>query len=110
MLIYVLLGKYTALMAACNCPSSCSSPERVLAVVKQLINKGANINAVTRRRMTALMYACSSGNLEVVKLLLPLSNKFATDNQGWNVSFKIFLQSLFPYQTFLGIILGSKWQ
>lgn len=74
-------------MAACNCPSSCSPPERALAVVKQLIEKGANVNALTRRRMTALMYACSSGNFEAVKLLLPLFNKFATDNQGWNVRF-----------------------
>lgn len=72
-------------MAACNCPSSCSPSANVSLVVEQLLEKGANVNAVTRRRMTALMYACSSGNLEVVKLLLPLSNKFATDNQGWNV-------------------------
>lgn len=74
-------------MAACNCPSSCSPPEKSLDVVKQLLENGADVNALTRRRMTALMYACSNGNLEVVKLLLPLSNKFAIDNQGWNVGF-----------------------
>lgn len=72
-------------MAACNCPSSCSSYENVLDVVQQLVDKGANVDAVNRKRMTALMFACSTGNVEVVKLLLPLSNKFATDNQGWNV-------------------------
>lgn len=81
-------------MAACNCPSSCASPENVFTVVKQLINKGADVKAVNRRRMTPLMYACSSGNLEVVKLLLPLSNKFATDNQGWNVCLICFVFSV----------------
>lgn len=95
-------------MAACNCPSTSSTPENVLAVVKQLLEKGANVNAVTRRRMTALMYACSSGNFEVVKLLLPLSNKFATDNQGWNVRFLTLLYKICVYVEFLGIILGSE--
>lgn len=72
-------------MAACKCPQTCAPEEDVLNVVKLLADKGADVNAVNRKRITPLMYACSSGHLEVVKFLLPVSNKFATDNQGWNV-------------------------
>lgn len=104
-----ILDKFTVLMAACNCPPSCASRANVLNVVQQLLSKDVNVNAVTRKRMTPLMYACSNGNLEVVKLLLPLSNKFATDNQGWNVCFIQFF-CFFVFNLFVskGVILGSK--
>lgn len=79
-------------------PESSASPSDVFNVVQQLVDKGANVNAITRKRMTALMYACSNGNIDVVKLLLPLSEKFAADNQGWTVSnFFIYLNNLVPH-------------
>lgn len=78
--------KFTILMAACSVPETCAAASDILNVVQQLVDHGANINAITRKRMTALMYAASNGNIDVVKLLLPLSDKFAVDNQGWTVS------------------------
>lgn len=72
-------------MAAAECPQ-CTSPEiNSLAVVRQLLEKNVNVNAKTRKRMTALMYAASIGNCTIVKELLPHSDKLAEDNQGWTV-------------------------
>lgn len=96
-------------MAACSCPPTCAPPESVLDVVKQLIDKGADVSAITRKRMTALMFACNSGNLEVVRLLLPLSDKFATDNQGWNVRFTLSWRCLTSeLAIFVGAVLGCE--
>lgn len=78
-------------MAACSCPSTCADPKDSFEIVKYLVEKGANVNAITRKRINALMFAASSGNLQVVKFLLPLSNKFAVDNQGWTVSLTLLL-------------------
>lgn len=83
-------------MAACSIPETCASRSHAFNVVQQLVEKGANINTITRKRMTALMYACSNGNLDIVQYLLPLSEKFAVDNQGWNVS---TLQFVFEYDS-----------
>lgn len=73
-------------MAACNCPNTCADPKESFEIAKYLVGNGANVNATTRKRINALMFAASSGNLEIVKFLLSLCNKFAVDNQGWNVS------------------------
>lgn len=73
-------------MAACSVPETCAPPNDAFTIAKQLVENGANVKAITRKRITALMYACSNGNIDIVKLLLPLSDKFAVDNQGWNVS------------------------
>lgn len=78
-------------MAACSCPSTCADPKDSFEIAKYLFEKGANVNAITRKRINALMFAASSGNLEIVKFLLPLCNKFAVDNQGWTVSQLLFL-------------------
>lgn len=81
----VIADKYTVLMAACSVPESSTNPAKAFEIVKCLLEKGANPKAITRKRMTALMYAASNGNLDIVKLLLPISDKFAMDNQNWNV-------------------------
>lgn len=72
-------------MAACACPEACAPFPNSLEVVKLLINKGANVNLQDRTRMTALTYAAKIGNLDVVNFLLPICDKYAEDNQGWNV-------------------------
>ncbi|XP_028138661.1 ankyrin repeat, SAM and basic leucine zipper domain-containing protein 1 [Diabrotica virgifera virgifera] len=77
----------TALMLACNCPRETSPYTESLKIVKLLIEKGVNVKATNRKKMTALMFAADAGNLPVVKYILPLSDKDAQDNQKWNVLF-----------------------
>ena len=59
-------------------PSSC-------LIVKQLINRGANINAVTNdEKLTPLMLACKNKNVSVVNCLLQNgANVVLTSNNGW---------------------------
>ena len=59
-------------------PSSC-------LIVKQLIYRGANINAVTNDdKLTPLMLACKNKNVSVVNCLLQNgANVALTDNNGW---------------------------
>ncbi|XP_018578461.1 ankyrin repeat, SAM and basic leucine zipper domain-containing protein 1-like, partial [Anoplophora glabripennis] len=73
----------TALMMACNCPNTTSPFEKSLEVIKQLVENGANVKEINRKRMTALMFAANNGNLKAVQYLLPLSIKNAEDNQRW---------------------------
>lgn len=80
----------TALMMACNCPEQTSPFEETHKIVKILVENGVNVKSINRKRMTALMFAANSGNLLVVKYLLPLSDKDAVDNQRWTVSCFIF--------------------
>lgn len=74
-------------MMACNCPPQTSPYEESYKIVKMLVENGANVKSINRKRMTALMFAANAGNLMVVKYLLPISDKEAVDNQRWNVSF-----------------------
>ena len=59
-------------------PSSC-------LIVKQLINRGANINAVTNdEKLTPLMLACKNKNVSVVNCLLQNgANVVLTSDNGW---------------------------
>ena len=59
-------------------PSSC-------LIVKQLINRGANINAVTNdEKLTPLMLACKNKNVSVVNCLLQNgANVALTSDNGW---------------------------
>ncbi|CAG9821113.1 unnamed protein product [Phaedon cochleariae] len=77
----------TALMMSCNCPKETSPFRESLKVIEMLVEYGANVNAINRKRMTALMFAANVGNLPAVKYLLPLSNKNAEDNQRWTALF-----------------------
>ncbi|XP_018322507.1 ankyrin repeat, SAM and basic leucine zipper domain-containing protein 1-like [Agrilus planipennis] len=79
--------KYTTLMAACSCPSSTAPYEKSAQIAKLLVEHGADVNAISRKRMTPLMYAASNGNVEIVQQLLPLCDKDAEDNQGWTALF-----------------------
>ncbi|XP_066258574.1 ankyrin repeat, SAM and basic leucine zipper domain-containing protein 1-like [Euwallacea similis] len=74
----------TPLMMACTCPSYTAPNKNSLEVVKLLVEKGAVVTVVNRKKMDALMYAASNGNLLVVEYLLPKANKEAVDNQRWN--------------------------
>lgn len=76
-------------MMACNCPKETSPFENTLDIIKELIEYGANVTAINRKRITPLMFAANNGHLEAVKYLLPLSNKNAEDNQRWTVSISL---------------------
>ena len=56
-----------------------------LEAVRLLLDRGANVNAVTRRGWDALMFAAGRGYLEIVKLLLDSGcGVDASDNEtGW---------------------------
>lgn len=63
-----------------------ATKEKIFSCVKLLLNKEANVNLVDKKRRTAIMFAANNGHLEIVKLLLPLVDKDAEDNQNWNVN------------------------
>ncbi|RZC42622.1 ankyrin repeat, SAM and basic leucine zipper domain-containing protein 1 [Asbolus verrucosus] len=78
----------TALMLTCNIAAEDEDMKsNVLACCKLLLDNGIDPNTINRKRRTALMSAAYNGHLEVVKLLLPLTNKDAEDNQRWNALF-----------------------
>lgn len=78
---------YTPLMLACNCPKSTSSFDNSTKIIECLLNLKVDPNVVNRKRMNALMFAANNGNLEAVKILAPVTNLQAQDNQNWNALF-----------------------
>lgn len=75
----------TLLMVACY--SQADSAE-VYKVVKSLTDKSAMISSPDIYGVTALMFACSNGHVEVVKHLLSLNDSYdAIDNEGKNALF-----------------------
>lgn len=72
------------------CSAASEKAENIVACLQLLIEKGADVNAVDRRRKTAIMYAAQSGYVEIIKILLPLVDKHAEDNQRWTVSITYF--------------------
>ncbi|XP_030767407.1 ankyrin repeat, SAM and basic leucine zipper domain-containing protein 1 [Sitophilus oryzae] len=73
----------TAVMLACSCPSYTSPFEKSLEVLNVLVDNGANVRAINRKRVNALMIAATTGNILAVEYLLPLSDRNSIDNQGW---------------------------
>lgn len=96
-------------MLACSFTSEDeSTSKKVLNVVTLLLKSGADVSLIDRKRRTALMLAAHNGHLEVVKLLLPLSDIEAEDNQRWTVKKTIYVLFRFKIEL-LGLILGSRW-
>lgn len=56
--------------------------EGVYTVVKELIDVGANINAINSDRNNALWFACFGNHYDLINLLL--ANKINIDNQNDN--------------------------
>ncbi|CAG9862166.1 unnamed protein product [Phyllotreta striolata] len=77
----------TALMMAANCPKETSPYEHSLQVARYLVEHGAKVKTIDRKRITPLMFASNAGNLLLVKYLLPISDKQAQDNQKWTALF-----------------------
>lgn len=67
------------------CSAKSENEDNLIACLQLLIEKGADVNAVNRKRKTAFMYAAQSGYVKILKELLPLVNKHAEDNQRWTV-------------------------
>lgn len=80
-------GGDTILMCACNCPLSTASFEESSEVIKFLIDIGVDVTSKNRKRMNALMFAASNGNINAVELLLPLVDLTEEDNQNWDALF-----------------------
>lgn len=77
---------FTPLMAACSTTSN--SEETTLALVKKLIESGANVNATDADGITALMLACQVGYVSVVQeLLAHVANVNQADVNGYNALF-----------------------
>jgi|SaaInlStandDraft_6_1057023.scaffolds.fasta_scaffold00062_36 ankyrin repeat protein len=65
--------KYTALMNVCNI--SCTfltgkTSNRILSVIKLLLNSGANINTKNYQHVTPLLFACKNMNEKCIKYLV----------------------------------------
>ncbi|XP_019872884.2 delta-latroinsectotoxin-Lt1a [Aethina tumida] len=78
---------HTPLMLACNCPNYTTNFSKSLQIIQKLVENGADVNKTDRKRMNALMFAASNGNLEAIKYLLPLCDKNSKDNQDWTPLF-----------------------
>ena len=72
-------------MAACA--SSSENEDDLVKSVDLLLEKGANVNATERHKVTALMFACKERRLKVVKTILRRQelNLNLQDNRGWTV-------------------------
>ncbi|XP_026479292.1 ankyrin repeat, SAM and basic leucine zipper domain-containing protein 1-like [Ctenocephalides felis] len=80
------IALFTPLMAACSTTNN--TEENVLALVKLLIENGANINFTDAHGVTALMLASQVGYVSVVEELLTHKIKVnQADNQGHNALF-----------------------
>jgi len=66
-----------------------------LALVKQLLDEGANVNARTRYDSTPLFFACDRGHIEIARLLIERGadlnvkdNFYSATALGWAMSKK----------------------
>lgn len=60
---------------------------KILGCARLLVNKGAKVNAQDRHHMTALLYACQTGQADVAELLMSAKADVNTkDVRGWTVS------------------------
>ena len=69
-----------------------------LAIIELLLGSGIDINSKEIRNQTALHYACSSGQMELVKLLLKngADLEAPTGKSNWTTLQEIILEAYFP--------------
>lgn len=82
------IDSFTPLMMICK---QTTKSDDVLAVTKFLLEQGAVVNVRDQRGYTPFMYACTSGNTDIIELLLNLSAIDACDNFGNTVMIDSFL-------------------
>lgn len=74
-------------MAVCSCSPYSTTADKVLSIVKQLLEHNLDAKMIDRKRRTALMLASAQGFVNVVEFLVPVSRLDMEDNQGWTVSY-----------------------
>ncbi|RZF46106.1 hypothetical protein LSTR_LSTR012966 [Laodelphax striatellus] len=78
--------KFTALMAACA--STRENEDKLVRCVELLLENGADINAMERHRISALMFAAKEGHVKVVTKLIDCKCSLdLQDSQGWTALF-----------------------
>ncbi len=70
LLCFILLFPAAVLAQDVNEALLVAARKSDVAAVKELLAKGADVNAKTQYGATPLSYACDRGNFEIVKLLL----------------------------------------
>jgi len=75
----------TALMAVCSTSSQVDNQQGLRDCAALLLERGENVNASQRQRITALMLASKYGRIGLVYLLLEKgATKDLVDSQGWS--------------------------
>ncbi|XP_039298818.1 ankyrin repeat, SAM and basic leucine zipper domain-containing protein 1 isoform X1 [Nilaparvata lugens] len=78
--------KFTALMAACA--STRENEDKLVRCVELLIENGADIDAMERHRISALMFAAKEGHVKVVAKFIHYKCALnLQDSQGWTALF-----------------------
>lgn len=70
---------HSPIMDACK---SITNMSNSLRIVEKLIEIGVSVNQSNRCGTTPLMFACASGNIDVVKCLMKYADLNMVDNQG----------------------------
>lgn len=70
---------HSPIMEACK---STSNMNNSLRIVEKFIEIGVAVNQSNRCGLTPLMFACSSGNADLVKCLIKYADLNTADNQG----------------------------
>lgn len=91
-----------------------ASHSGALAVLKLLLDAGANINATTSRQWTPLHVACSTGQASVVAMLLELGADIAArtqevdDDEDWDQSTPLIIAASHSCNRVVEILLKHK--
>lgn len=92
---------FTPLMATCG--SSLVNQEELLQCAKILIDHHADLDAMDKTKVTALMYACNSGHEKLVRLLLESQcDVNRMDNDGYTA---IHLACMYNHASIVQILL-----
>jgi outer membrane protein assembly factor BamB len=82
------------------------------ALAKELIEKGADVNAKTRYGATPLFFACDKGNVELVKLLIQKGADVSVVDTFYGVTpvtWVLFsVKESEPHREILGLLLAEK--
>lgn len=77
-----------------SCASNQTNEENLISCIESLIKFKADVNAIEKHSITALMFAAKEGHAKIVAKLvkIPKIDLNLQDSQGWTVS--LYINSL----------------